>query len=229
MCKEKKQSLLPLNDFPTQQVHANRKKLRKLESLIFEYIPQLISSPGHRTVVTFLLSKKEEVTQQQQWNSLLHRIMATVDAPTPNTHGPSLPAPIPTNHGVHQAPTPGVHQVADTVPIPNTHGPIIPTPTSHGVHQAPTPGVHQTTISDVHPAPSPGVHPPSPPDAPPPAALPDLTAMPEQPSKKTGFWSISHWICVISLLIQKITTYLCHLPTPDDPSLSPDTQPTDTW
>jgi hypothetical protein len=105
--------------------------------LIFECIPHLISSPGHQTVVTFLLSIKEEMTQQQQWSSLLHRIMATVAAPTPNTHGPSLPAPSPTSHGVYQAPNPGVHQAtrpfADPVPIP-------------GVHQAPSPGVHSTHI-----------------------------------------------------------------------------------
>ena len=161
MCKEKqKKSLLTQNDFPTQLVHANRKKLRRLESLIFEYIPQLISSPGHETVVTFLLSIKEEVTQQHQWNILLHRIMATIDAPTPTVPSylyptPMVPAyqlPFPTHMvSAYQLPFPPHMVPAYQLPFPPHMVPAYQPPVpNHGLPAVVSPNLHLVNASPAH-------------------------------------------------------------------------------
>ena len=73
MCREeKKHSLLTQNDFPTQQVHANRKKLRKIENHIFELIPKFLCAPSHENLISFILNIKQEFTQKRKVDDMLH-------------------------------------------------------------------------------------------------------------------------------------------------------------
>ena len=149
MCKEKKHSLLTQNDFPTQQVHANRKKLRQIENIIFDFIPKMVTlDPSHQTVVEFLLSIRSSLTQKRRVDEIFNFLM--VGPPPPihplfPIHHPTamvytqLPSLVSKQHPtlVHHPPT-LVHQIC--LPI-TTHPPALvcthpphPTPChlSHG-------------------------------------------------------------------------------------------------
>ena len=86
MCKEKqKQSLLTQNDFPTQQVHANRKKLRQIENIIVDFIPKMVTlDPSHQTVVEFLSSIRSSLTQKRKVDEMFNFLM--VGPPPPILH-----------------------------------------------------------------------------------------------------------------------------------------------
>ena len=128
MCKEKqKQSLLTQNDFPTQQVHANRKKLRQIENIIFDFIPKMVTlDPSHQTVVEFLLSIRSSLTQKRKVDEMFNFLMVGPPSPIhpllPNHHLTAmvctqLPSLVPKQHPtlVHHPPT-SIHQSPPTFP-----------------------------------------------------------------------------------------------------------------
>ena len=101
MCKLQPEEKFP--DFCQPVKNSNRNRVREMESLLHSLLQQLLlTAPNVPDILTFLIKAEPIVMKKHQWNSLIHRIIATrppptVDAPAPTTHGPIIPTP--TTHG----------------------------------------------------------------------------------------------------------------------------------
>ena len=86
MCVERKtdrKSPIPLfNDIPNYQGNENRKRLRKMETDILNFIPKFLCAPSHQNLISFLLTIKQEFTQKRQLNEILSLLLRI--APPPN-------------------------------------------------------------------------------------------------------------------------------------------------
>ena len=86
MCVERKterKSPIPLfNDIPNYQGNEFRKRLRKMESDILNFIPKFLCAPSHQNLISFLLTIKQEFTQKRKLNEILSLLLRI--APPPN-------------------------------------------------------------------------------------------------------------------------------------------------
>jgi hypothetical protein len=83
MCKERK-STPSLLDFDVQdnQGKGNRKRLKKMESNILNFIPKFLCAPSHQNLISFLLTILPEFTQKRRLNETLNLLLKIAPPPS---------------------------------------------------------------------------------------------------------------------------------------------------